>query len=657
MLGPNFLRRSTAALLASALLCGSILPDSLTAQPPSQNTATDPRAPSSVDEALQRRGSVTFRRTPISEVIFTLSELWQVNIVSGSQVDGEVSGVFQEAPLREVLDAILSVGGYSYRKHGNSVVILPQEQVGSDDPGLVTRTIQLPLNNDPTTTIEAVRSLLSPRGVLQPLTAQGLAYVMDTPEGVQRIERLLAQLSSQSTNSGMAEVLGGGSPTMTANDRRVAYFTPQFVEVAQIEPALRAALGGTVTLTPIQNENRMMLMGDMAQLQAAEQILRALDVPRAQVRITALIYDVRLGENEQLGFDWNHRVRSVGADAAGNPNNAFSGTGGLLPALTSAAGAAAGGTTGGTGTAAGTAVANGATFGVRTFSSNFELQTFLQALDETNGTRLLADPTITVVDRNQANIRIVTRIPYQQLTQTQQGGAIGTTAFEEAGVILMVTPRISRDGTVEVTVEPEFSVLTGFSNGQPIIDSRSAQTVVRIADRQTVVIGGLRRKNTIERVRGVPCLKDIKYIGRLFKLNQSEVVESELIVFLRPEIVNSCWAGTHREQAARSLGECQLDRIVGACDAPLTPDTGDKNCPIHYPRPRPLPSPCETCPDMYGGTDTPGMMVEGGYVPFEGGPMVPLPPPQVQVYEVGANEPSYRSARQKIEAAETPQWR
>ena len=94
--------------------------------------------------ALDRRGSISFRKTPISEVVFLLSDLWKINIVAGENVSGDVSGTFHEAPLREVLSAVLTASGYSYLRTGRSLVVLPIDEVGSDNPNFVAETLRLP---------------------------------------------------------------------------------------------------------------------------------------------------------------------------------------------------------------------------------------------------------------------------------------------------------------------------------------------------------------------------------------------------------------------------------------------------------------------------------------------------------------------------------
>ena len=134
-------------------------------------------------------------------------------------------------------------------------------------------------------------------------------------------------------------------------------------------------------------------------------------------------------------------------------------------------------------------------------------------------------------------------------------------------------------------VTPSFSVLTGFNDGQPIIDSREATTKVRIANGQTLVIGGLRQRRETENARGVPGVKNWKHVGALFRDHDTSVRESELLVFLKPEI---CEPGVQRvrECMTRAHLDQTLERLPVPTDESMIPYCGDKYCPLHHPRPR-----------------------------------------------------------------------
>lgn len=530
-----------------------------------------------IESLMSKRGDVAFRKTSLAEAVFSLSEVWGVNIVAGGEVDGEVSGVFVQAPLTEVLDAILSANGYGYRISGQSLIIMPLEHIGTNDPNFVSQTLKLPGTPDQHESIlKATEMLISDRGRVQLIPLNNSLLVIDNRANVTKVADFIGQLG----NAGPANV-NSSSPTNTFQpqlgtitsgpDESIMYFAPQFVSAEELQGPMTDALGDGVRISIMVEENRLMVLGNADQLRIASQIVDALDIPRLQVRIAALIYDVELRRGEELGIDWGNTL---------SVNGSFGGA--AVDTTTTAA------TTGTTGTDAGSTAAAAAATGVAvtlgTLQDTLTLGNVIRALDETRGAHLLADPTITVADRREASIKIVTKIPFQQLTQTQQGGNIGTTAFQEAGITLTVTPRIARDGTIQMKVRPEFSTLVEYIDGQPLIDSRAAETDVRIADRHTLVIGGLRRKQMRDAVAGIPGLMNIRKIGRLFGAHESGITESELLVFLRPEIISPYQGLDPRSSAAACVGGVELDAIPVADFCPMVPDCKDPCCVYHHRR-------------------------------------------------------------------------
>jgi hypothetical protein len=174
------------------------------------------------------------------------------------------------------------------------------------------------------------------------------------------------------------------------------------------------------------------------------------------------------------------------------------------------------------------------------------------------------------MDNEQALFEAVTQIPYQQITQTQQGGQLAGTAFKDAGIKLDVVPKIAADGTIEMTVRPEFSRLTGFTPGdnQPIIDTRATSTSVRVASGQTLVIGGMRQRHDVGDFAGVPGLKDVRWLGYMFRSRSTNVRESELVVFLTPRIVGYTGPMDCRSQLVLDTIDCRLDHIPRAEGCP-----------------------------------------------------------------------------------------
>lgn len=594
--------------------------------------ATDSNVTSSkLVDALAKRGSVTFKETPLADVILILTEQWDINIVLGDEVDGKVTSSFRNEPLEKILDSLLTANGYYYRQIGNSLVVLSGADQQNGKPSFQVEIIDAPVESidDMEELITVLKLQMSPEGKIEPIRASKKLAIHDAPDRIEAVKALLESIvdkppvlvstpatEPRAMQESVVAPIGEPESTFGAIELRPQYLLATDLQnpIAMAIGAAAAAAGndssgtaaggaaiGGASIAVVEEENLIVVFGDATAHRKARLLLQQLDKPRPQVRITGYIYDVDLGEIESLGVDWTQQVMSQAVDANGIPRNLSLSQGGLLtpnpPANAAqvvtglaedAAGAAAGAAGGAAGGVAGQAAAAGGTGGqflFRTLNSNFELQALVQALDQTDGSRLLADPHVTVVDRHTASLGIVTQIPVQQLTQTAQGGSIGTTSFQEAGITLDVTPRIASDGTIEMQVEPTFSVLSGFQGGNPIIDQRRASTVVRVTHGQALVIGGLRSKTTVETVKGIPGLMNVKWLGALFRTHNTDVRESEMIVLIMPEIIGYC-GGLDREMEALNVIQHELSSVSTPVCGPFTPDCKDKHCPQHNPRPR-----------------------------------------------------------------------
>ncbi|MCI0492525.1 MAG: hypothetical protein L0Z07_06290, partial [Planctomycetes bacterium] len=495
------------------------------------------RGNGSLDATLERRGDLTLRNSTLDGALFTISELWGINIVVG-EVKGTVNGVFKDAPLREILDSILLSNGYSYRPVGESLVVSPLADLGQVNPFFETATI--PVHTaDVDEIVEGAKLLSTPQGQVRAIKSARSLFVLDFPDRVKMIREFVAAVDGATGQGLAAGGVGLGSSRMD-QPLEVGYFHTQFITARTAEEALQAVLSKDGKVGVMEKEDRLLITDHAENLAMVERVLERIDHPRPQVRITALIYDISLQDIEQLGINWNSEIKGrIGAD--GEPGTSL-GIDSIMQVPFQAG-------------------ATGSTLTFLNLSRNLDITAVALALQNANDARLLADPNVAVLENEEATFQSITEIPYQQLTQTQQGGNIGTTAFKNAGITLKVRPKISTDGTVEMEVAPEFSRLTGFTPGdnQPIIDVRTASTVLRIANRQTVVIGGLRQRSDVGDFKGVPYLKDIKLIGRLFRSRETDVRESELVVFISPEIIGYSDDPTTRQKMVADTVACRLN--------------------------------------------------------------------------------------------------
>jgi len=167
----------------------------------------------------------------------------------------------------------------------------------------------------------------------------------------------------------------------------------------------------------------------------------------------------------------------------------------------------------------------------------------LQMLQEKTTTRMVANPTVTTVENQEAKINIVTKFPVAQYQVSSETGVLTISGFEyqEFGTILTVTPRVS-DGHVILHVHPEVSRQAGVTRFQdaelPIIHSQEADTKVRIKDGDTLVIAGLIREDTENRNKEVPGFSRVPLIGRFFRSKHDTIdARRNLLIFITPRII------------------------------------------------------------------------------------------------------------------------
>ncbi len=512
-----------------------------------------------VMEILNKPGDLTLRETPLGDALFTIGEEWNINLVVDSKIEGQVSGTFKETPLHEILDSILLSHGYSYRPVGQSLVVMRLEDVGDVSPLLETATIPVRFAN-PTDLVKAVELLRSPRGKIEPVPTAKMLVVTDFPDRVARIRTLVGDIDTLPTS-------GPSARPEDSEQIDVMHFTTRYVKAESIVDACKSVLSREAKegnkeagkAASLKSGNQLVASGTPQQLALVSKLIKQIDIPQPQVRIRALIYDISLEDMEELGLNWRNDAK-FRQNRADEPQSVLS-----IDTVTRVP------------------FANSPVDGAITFASlsrHFDITTVLNALRQANNSRLIADPSVAVLNNEQAIMQIVQEIPYQELTQTSGGGNIGTTSFKEVGVKLQVTPQIADDGTIQMDVNPSFSRLAGFTpnTDQPIIDRREANTHVRVASGQTLVIGGLRQRSDNGSFLGIPHLEDHKWFGVLFRSRSTTARESELVVFLTPEILKPEAHSSSRDQAALDSSDSLLDTI------PIAPEVQPtcKPCPRQF---------------------------------------------------------------------------
>jgi type IV pilus assembly protein PilQ len=303
-----------------------------------------------------------------------------------------------------------------------------------------------------------------------------------------------------------------------------------YADVTEVVKSLDKFRSESGSISHIQGTSHILITDKEKKVQAMTAFINEVDRMTPQVLVEARIYDITSKDRFDLGVQWEAGTRTI-YDALGNPD------------VSTETDPFATGVFNGTITKT-----ESTTGGVRLgwLTANVDIDILLKAQQEEVNAKLLANPRILVLDNETADMKIVSEIPYQELQESALGGAIGTTAFREVGVELQVTPHLARrDEMIRLHLRPVFSVVTGevqvagigVTYPQPVVDRREADTKLLVRNGQTVVLGGLRKKEVTKQLNKIPLLGDLPLVGNAFRFKGEDTVNSELVVFITPWII------------------------------------------------------------------------------------------------------------------------
>jgi type IV pilus assembly protein PilQ len=168
-------------------------------------------------------------------------------------------------------------------------------------------------------------------------------------------------------------------------------------------------------------------------------------------------------------------------------------------------------------------------------SSNIEIE--LSALQAEGRGEVVSNPRVITTNQREATITQGDEIGYTTPQAEGAGQALATPAFKEALLELKVTPTITTDGRVFMSVNIKKDDIKGFTNGVPSLTKRSVTTGVMVDSGDTVVIGGVYEFRNREDLTKLPWLGDVPVLGNLFKKRGKSHSKAELLVFVTPRVL------------------------------------------------------------------------------------------------------------------------
>jgi general secretion pathway protein D len=163
----------------------------------------------------------------------------------------------------------------------------------------------------------------------------------------------------------------------------------------------------------------------------------------------------------------------------------------------------------------------------------------IQAVSSDTNSNILATPSITTLDNEEAYFIVGQEVPIitGSATGTNNNNPFQTVERQEVGIKLRVTPQVNEGNAVQLVIEQEVSSVSGTTGVDISINKREIKTTVMADSGDTVVLGGLIDEDVQESVQKVPLLGDIPIIGHLFKSTSNSTRKRNLMVFLRATIV------------------------------------------------------------------------------------------------------------------------
>ncbi|MDH0826065.1 type IV pilus secretin PilQ family protein [Acinetobacter johnsonii] len=283
--------------------------------------------------------------------------------------------------------------------------------------------------------------------------------------------------------------------------------------------ALESLLSARGSAVSDSRTNTLIINDTQQNIDKIRRMIDLLDVAVKQVMVEARIVTASTDFSRELGIKWSAKKE------AGNNSPTWGGD--FQPSFD-------------LGVDLATSTAGTFNFGLLKIS-DYMLNLELTALQADGHGEVLSAPKVLTGDKQKAYILRGTEIPYQTWSATE--GL--KTEFRAANLKLEVTPSITPDGKVQMALMVEKDSIGDITNDGIAIDTSELQTNVLVADGETVVLGGIFDDVKRNDYQKVPFLGDLPVVGNLFKNNTKTTMQTELLIFVTPRIVNDSVSRNH----------------------------------------------------------------------------------------------------------------
>jgi general secretion pathway protein D len=272
-----------------------------------------------------------------------------------------------------------------------------------------------------------------------------------------------------------------------------------------------AAKSGDLRIVANNDSNSLLILATPAEFSVVEAALLRLDIPSRQVLIEASLAEVTLTDELRYGVQWAYNGKNgpltLSDSSSGQLSQNFPGLSFL-------------------------------------FTGSTSISAVLNALESVTKVRVISSPKLLTLNNHEAQLQVGDSVPIttQSAVSTNASDApiVNSVQMRDTGVILDVTPRVNKNGLVQLDISQEVSnsIPTTTSNiDSPTIQERKLTSTIVVKNGDTVALGGLITETISKNRSGVPVLSQIPLLGALFRDTDDSTTRTELILLITPRVM------------------------------------------------------------------------------------------------------------------------
>ena len=507
---------------------------------------------------------MNFRNADIVDVLRAIAEVADVNLITDSQVVGNITVHLQDITFEKSLDLITKTRGLDYKWDNNTVVVAQPEKIDQIYSNLVTEFVKV--NSSDFENIGIIVKEIFPETLISMDISRRQFIIKGESNRVEEIKEMINRLDS-------AKVLKGSSGTdfenMESEETKLysESYTVLNADLADLESKLRIVnsnlnfqvnpLTETITISgeeesvksilsmaktydqSLEPETRkirvdyidtaqiteiinkfypdiqlhvnakrkeIIINGAKNKLDGVSELIKEINTPQYQVIIETRVEEISSDLTREIGMKYSDSMDVGIGDIIIERNTDLD----KIEDLT------------------------------------YKWPEIFKLLDTSSDSKTLARPSLMTLNGEEANLSITDKEPYAVQEEDDDGDITTTWEHVEAGVKLTFTPWITENDEIELKIAPEVSSFyeinpDRYSNidttPPPATKTRSVETTLRLNNNETFVIGGLIQTDGEGKITKIPLLGDLPIFGELFKSRSKSESTNELLIFVTPRII------------------------------------------------------------------------------------------------------------------------